>query len=61
MFITVALHTELDVVAVEVKDLGAAEDGVVLKLGLPDRGAVVGNNNQLGLTVSQALHGGLEA
>ena len=33
--------TELDVVALEVEDLGAAKDGHVLELSLPDSRAVV--------------------
>ena len=53
--------TELNVVAIEVKDLGAAEDGVILKLGLPDGWAVVADDDELGLAVSQALHGSLVA
>ena len=51
--------TELDVVALEVEDLGAAKDGHVLKLGLSDRGAVVRDDDELGLALSQALHRGL--
>ena len=53
--------TELDVVAVEVEDLGSAEDGHVLKLGLPDGWAVVADDDQLGLTVPQGLHDSLVA
>ena len=44
---------EFDVVALKVDDLGLAEDSEVLKLGLADRGAVVGNEHQLALTVAQ--------
>ena len=43
------------------EDLGAAKDGHVLELSLPDSGAVVADDDQLALSVSQALHGGLEA
>ena len=43
------------------EDLGATEDGHVLKLGLPDGGAVVADDDQLGLAVSQALHNSLVA
>ena len=53
--------TELDVVAVEVEDLGATEDGHVLKLGSPDGGAVVGDEDELGLSVPQHLHHSLVA
>ena len=52
--------TKLDVVAFEVENLGATEDSHVLELGLPDGGAVVGDDHKLGLTVSQHLHGSLE-
>ena len=52
--------TELDVVSIEVEHLGASKDGHVLKLSLSDGGAVVGNDDQLGLSVSQHLHDGLE-
>ena len=52
---------ELDIVAFPVEDLGAAEDGHVLELSTSDGGAVVRNDDKLGLTVSQSLHGSLEA
>lgn len=53
--------TELDIVSIEVEDLGTAKDSHVFKLGLSDGGAVVADDDQLGLSVSQALHDGLEA
>ena len=34
-------------------DLGAGKDGEVLKLGLSDGGAVVGDDQELGLTVAE--------
>ena len=52
--------TELNVVSIEVEHLGASKDGHVLELSLPDSGAVVGDDHQLGLSVSQHLHDGLE-
>ena len=52
---------ELDVVAVEVEDLGATEDGHILKLGSPDGGAVVRDEDELGLAVPQHLHHSLVA
>ena len=54
------LLTELNVVSIKVEHLGASEDGHVLKLSLSDGGAVVGDDHQLGLSVSQHLHDGLE-
>ena len=39
--------TELNVVAVEVEDLGATEDGHVFELGPSDGGAVVGDEEEL--------------
>ena len=56
-----ASGTELDVVTIEVEHLGAAKDGHVLKLSLSDSGAVVSNDDKLGLSVSQHLHDGLVA
>jgi len=44
-----------------VEDLGSAEDGHVLELSLSDGRAVVRDDDQLGLSVSQALHDGLES
>ena len=52
--------TELDVVAVEVQHLGAAEDGVVFKVGPSDGGSVVGDDQQLAGALSERLLGGLE-
>jgi hypothetical protein len=52
---------ELDVVAVPVEDLGAAEDGEVLQLSLADGGAVVGDYQELGGSVSELLEGDLVA
>ena len=40
--------------------LGAAEDGHVLELSLSDGGAVVADDDELGLSVSEHLHDGLE-
>merc|ERR1719371_117724 len=51
---------ELDVVSVEVEHLGATKDSHVLELRLSDSGAVVGNDDQLGLSISQTFHDGLE-
>ena len=53
--------TELNVVAVEVEDLGATEDGHVFELGPSDGWAVVGDEEELGLTVPQHLHDSLVA
>lgn len=50
---------ELDVVTFEMEDLGSAEDCEVLKFGLSDGRAVVGNDHQLGGTVSELLLGEL--
>lgn len=50
---------EFDVVAFEVEDLGSTEDCKVLKFGLSDGGAVVGDDHQLGGTVSELLLGEL--
>jgi hypothetical protein len=47
------------VVAVEVVDGDLGEHGVVLKLGLAQRRAVTGNEDQLGLARAEGLHGGL--
>ena len=43
------------------ENLGATKDSHVLELSLSDGWAVVGDDDQLGLSVSQALHGSLEA
>lgn len=50
---------ELDVVTFEVEDLGSTENCEVLKFGLSDGGAVVGDDHQLGGTVSELLLGEL--
>lgn len=47
------------VVAVEVVNGGLGEHGVVLKLGLAQRRAVSGDEDQLGLARAESLHGGL--
>lgn len=47
------------VVAVEVVDGDLGEHGVVLELGLAQRRAVTGDEDQLGLTRAEGLHGGL--
>ena len=52
--------TELDVVSVEVEHLGATKDSHVLELRLSDSWAVVGDDHQLGLSISQTFHDGLE-
>ena len=49
--------TEFDVVSVEVVNLGLGEHGVVLEFGSSDGGAVVGDEDQLGLSLSQRLDG----
>merc|ERR1711997_1353365 len=51
---------ELNVVSIEVEHLGAAEDGHVLELSLSDGGAIVADDDKLGLSVSEHLHNGLE-
>ena len=48
-------RTHFDVVSVEVVHEGLGEHGVVLELGSPDGGAVVGNQDQLGLSLSQCF------
>ena len=53
--------TKFNVVSFEVENLGSTEDGHVLKLSLSDSGAVVSNDDKLGLSVSQHLHDGLVA
>jgi hypothetical protein len=52
---------ELDVVAVPMENLGATEDSEVLKLGLTDRGAVVGNDHKFGGAGTELLEGELVA
>ena len=51
--------TELNVVSFEMENLGSTEDGHVLDLGLSDGWAVVGDEDELGLTVSHGSHGEL--
>ena len=53
--------TKLNVVSFEVDNVGVGEDGHVLKLGLSDGWAVVGNDQKLGLSISEGLHGQLVA
>ena len=53
--------TELDVVAFEVEDLGAAEDGVVFEVGSSNGGGVVGDHQELAAALSERLLGLLEA
>ena len=48
--------TEFNVVAFKVEDLGSAEDGHVLDLGLSDGWAVVGDEHEFGLAVSHVSH-----
>ena len=52
---------ELDVVTIPVEDFGATEDCEVLKFGLPDSGAVVGDDHQLAGASSELLKGELVA
>ena len=51
--------TELNIVSFEMENLGSTEDGHVLDLGLSDGWAVVGDEDELGLTVSHGSHGEL--
>ena len=53
--------TQLVVTALEVVDLGLRQHGVVLQLRLSQDWGVTGNDDQLGLTVSQRLDGRLVA
>ena len=52
--------TEFDVVSVEVEDLGATKNGAVFKVDSPDCWCVVCNNEQLAVSLSKRLLGGLE-
>ena len=52
--------TEFDVVAFEVKNSGATENGVVFKVDSSDCWGVVGDNKQLAVALSKGLLGGLE-
>jgi hypothetical protein len=47
------------VVAGEVVHGGLAEHGVVLELGLAERGGVAGDDDELGLAGAEGLEGGL--
>ena len=47
------------VVAGEVVDRSLSKHGVVLKLTLPERGGVGGDDNELGLSVTEGLEGRL--
>ena len=38
-------------------DIGVGEDGHILELGLSDGWAVVGNDQELALSISKSLHG----
>lgn len=53
--------TELNVVTIEVKNLGATEDCKVLKFGLSDSWAVVGDDHELAGAGSELLKGELVA
>lgn len=50
---------ELNVVAVPVKNFGTTEDSEVLKFGLSDSGAVVGDDHKLAGAGSELLKGEL--
>jgi hypothetical protein len=52
---------ELNVVAFEVNDLGAAEDGEVFEFGLSDGGAVVSDEHKFAGTTAELLLGELVA
>ncbi len=56
-----ASGAELNVVAVPVENFGAAEDSEVLQLSLADSGAVVGDDEELGGSISELLEGNLVA
>ena len=49
--------TKLNVVSFVVDDIGVGEDGHILELGLSDGGAVVRNDQELALSISESLHG----
>ena len=51
--------TKFNVVSFEVENSGATEDSHVLKLCLPDCGAVVRDEHKFGLAVPHGLHGSL--
>ena len=51
--------SELNVVSFEVEHSGSTEDGHIFELGLSDGWAVVGDEDELGLTVSHGSHGEL--
>ena len=52
---------QLNVVTVPVENFGAAEDSEVLQLSLADSGAVVGDDEELGGSISEMLEGNLVA
>ena len=47
--------TKLNVVSLVVDDIGVSKDGHVLELSLSNGWAVVGNDQKLGLSVSESL------
>ena len=53
--------TEFGVVSVEVANASSTEDGEVLELSASDGGAVVGDEDELGLSVSHGFDGSLVA
>lgn len=56
-----ASSTKRDVVSRIEDNSSLGEDGIVLNFSLPDGGAVVGEDDELGLTVSQRAEGRLVA
>lgn len=59
--VATAGSAEVNVVAVVVVNTALGEHGVVLNLGLADRGDVVGDEDHLGLASPEGLEGGLVA
>lgn len=53
--------SQLIVTTLEVVDVGLGQHGVVLQLGLSQDWGVGRDDNQLGLTLSDSLDGGLES
>jgi len=53
--------TELNIVAFEMADLGASKDSKVLELSSADGGAVVSDEDELGLSLSHRFDGELVA
>ena len=51
--------TEFDVVSVELVNMRLGEHGVVLEFSSSDGGAVVSDEDQLGLALSEGLQSGL--